>query len=161
MSRIKELIKDKESVLAFDVDGVLAILEFGEYSHFIYNDEEWDKANNDGNNYYTDEKVSKKMQAFLKEKDMDRIYVITKATSLKEFEFKKDYLNRNYNIKMENMYYVDDDTNKKDKMKIIKEKYKDLPDYKMIMIDDSVTVLSDVMNNTDFSTAHISSFLDL
>ena len=161
MSKIKELLKDKESVLAFDVDGVLALLEFGEYHHYILSDEEWDKAIGEGRNFYTDEKVSKKMQAFLKDKDMDRIYVITKASTVKEFEYKKIYLSKNYNIKPENMYYVEHNTDKKEKMKLIKEKYKDLPDCKMIMIDDTTSVLSDVMEHTNFSTAHISSFLDI
>ncbi len=161
MSKIKELLNDKESVLVFDVDGVLALLEFGEYHHYILSDEEWDKANIDGINYYTDEKVSKKMQAFLKEKNKDRVYVVTKANSLEEFENKKIFLNKNYEILMDNMFYVKKDTDKKDKMKLIKEKYKDLPDYKMVMVDDSITVLSDVMYNTSFSTAHISSFLDI
>lgn len=161
MSKIKEILNDKESVLIFDVDGVLALLEFGEYHHYILSDEGWDKANKDGNNFYTDEKVSKKMQAFLKGKNIGRIYVVTKANSIEEFEYKKEYLSRNYNIKMENMHYVKNDTDKKDKMKLIKENYKDLPDYKVVMIDDTITVLNDVMENTNFSTAHISSFLDI
>ena len=46
MSRIKELLKDNNSVLVFDVDGVLAVLEFGERNHFGLNDEEWIKHEN-------------------------------------------------------------------------------------------------------------------
>ena len=43
MNRIKELLNDEESVLVFDVDGVLAVLEFGERNHYYFSDEEWDK----------------------------------------------------------------------------------------------------------------------
>ena len=77
MSRIKELLKDGNSILVFDVDGVLALLEFGERTHYEMNDELWKQANELGVNYYTEEKVSKKMQNFLKDKNMNNIYVIT------------------------------------------------------------------------------------
>ena len=77
MSKIKELLKDKESVLVFDIDGVLALMEWGEYNHYNDNDEEWNKMCAEGINTYTENKVSKKMQDFLKNKDMNRIYVIT------------------------------------------------------------------------------------
>ena len=161
MSKIKELLNDKDSVLVFDVDGVLALMEFGEYNHYILNDEEWDRANTDGNNFYTEEKVSKKMQKFIKTRDLSRIYVITRSKTTSEFDFKKDYLNKFYGIIKSNVYFVEEDLDKKEKMKLIKEKYKDLDNHKIIMIDDTVTVLTDIMDNTPFSTAHISSFLDI
>ena len=44
MSEISKIIKDKDSILVFDVDGVLAKIEFGKYNHFI-EEEEWKKAN--------------------------------------------------------------------------------------------------------------------
>ena len=161
MSKIKELLNDKESVLVFDVDGVLALMEFGEYNHYILSDEEWDNAVTNGANFYSEEKVSKKMQDFIKTRDLNRVYVITKAKTEREIEFKKIYLNKYYNIKIDNIYYVKDDFEKKEKMKLIKDMYQELDNHKMIMIDDSVTVLSDIMDNTPFSTAHISSFLDI
>ncbi len=161
MSKIKDLLNSDESVLVFDVDGVLALMEFGEYTHYILSDEEWDIANKNGVNYYTEDKVSRKMQEFIKKKNIDRIYVITKATSEEEYEFKKDYLNKYYEINKDNVYYVKNDNEKKDRLNIIKGFYKDLEDYKIIMIDDTATVLSDIMDNTNYSTAHISSFLDI
>ena len=161
MSKIKELLNDKESVLVFDVDGVLAIMEFGENNHYILDDEEWNKANEEGHNFYTEEKVSKKIQNFLKKRSKNRIYVVTKAITTNEFEFKKLYVNKYYGILKNNVYYVKNDCEKKDKMKLIKEKHKDLDDKKIIMIDDTATVLTDIMDNTNFSTAHISSFLDI
>jgi hypothetical protein len=56
---------------------------------------------------------------------------------------------------------VGKETEKKEKLKEIKRFYKTLPDYKLIIVDDSVSILNDVMDNTKFSTVHISSFLDL
>ena len=161
MSEIKKLLQDKDSVLVFDVDGVLAVMEFGEHNHYTLDDEEWYKANISWKNFYTEEKVSKKMQDFLSKRDMKRVYVITKAASVEEFNHKKRFVNENYGINMENVYLVEKETEKKEKLREIKWIYEGLPDYKLIMVDDSVSILNDVMDNTKFSTVHISSFLDM
>ena len=41
----------------------------------------------------------------------------------------------------------------------IKSKYQVVPDKNFVMIDDTVSVLNNIMNNSNFSTVHISSFL--
>ena len=161
MSKIKKLLNSDDTVLVFDIDGVLALLEFGEYNHYYLDDDAWDKATNDGINYYDELKVSKRMQEFLKNKNMNNIYVITTSANINESEIKKEYVNKYYNIKKENVYYVLNNKNKIDKLKIIKDKYPALEDYKIVMIDDTVGVLNSIMDNTNFSTAHISSFLDI
>lgn len=161
MSRIKELLKDGNSILVFDVDGVLALLEFGERTHYEMNDELWNEANEKGINYYTEEKVSKKMQNFLKDKNMNNIYVITTVGNNNEGEFKREYVNKYYNIKKENVIYVSDNSEKTTEIIKIKEKYPNILDEQIIMIDDTTDILSDIMEHTKFSTAHISSFLDI
>lgn len=162
MGKIKELLNDKKSVLVFDIDGVLALMEFGEHNHYyMANDDEWDKIINEGVNFYTEEKVSKKMQAFLKDKDINRVYIITTSNTSKESEYKINFAKKYYNILDENIYCVNDNTKKIDIIKKIKEKYMDLDDEYIIMIDDTLSVLNDIMDNTSFSTAHISSFLDI
>lgn len=161
MSRIKELLKDEESVLVFDVDGVLAIMEWGEYNHYNDNDEEWNRLCDEGINTYTEDKVSKKMQNFLKDKDMNRIYVITTVGTDNEIEFKKNYVENYYNIPKGNVYCVEHNSHKTEELKKIKEKYPNIKDYKLVMIDDTVDILTEIMENTNFSTAHISSFLDI
>ena len=161
MSRIKELLNDNNSILVFDVDGVLALLEFGERTHYEMNDELWKQANENGINYYTKEKVSKKMQTFLKDKNMNHIYVITTVGNNNEGEFKKEYVNKYYNIKKENVIYVKENSEKTTEIIKIKEKYPNILDEQIIMIDDTTDILSDIMEKTNFSTAHISSFLDI
>jgi len=161
MSKIKELLKEKNSVLVFDVDGVLALLEFGEYNHYYMSDEDWDNFVNEDNNLYTEDKVSKKMQAFLKDKDKSKIYVITAIGVNKEGEYKKEYVSKYYGIKPENVYYVDRNNDKVSKLIEIKKKHPEIEDYKLVMIDDTPDILTDIQETTDFSTAHISSFLDI
>ncbi len=161
MSKIKELLKEKNSVLVFDVDGVLALLEFGEYNHYYMSDEDWDNFVNGDNNLYTEDKVSKKMQEFLKDKDKSKIYVITAIGVNKEGEYKKEYVSKYYGIKPENVYYVDRNNDKVSKLIEIKKKHPEIEDYKLVMIDDTPDILTDIQEHTNFSTAHISSFLDI
>ena len=161
MSKIKKLLKNENSVLVFDIDGVLALLEFGKYHHHLINDDEWNKENISGMNYYSEDKVSNKIKNFLETKDMNRIYVITTVGSNNEGEFKKEFVNKYYNIPKENVHYVDDNSKKIIELIKIKEEYPELDDYKIVMIDDTVSILNDVMEKTKFSTAHVSSFLDI
>lgn len=161
MSKIKELLKDKNSVLVFDVDGVLALLEFGEYNHYYASDEDWDKFVNEDNNLYTEDKVSKKMQDFLSDIDKERVYVITAIGVNKEGEYKKKFVEKYYGINPSNVYYVDRNNDKVSKLNKIRNKYPKINDYQLIMIDDTSDVLTEIQNNTNYSTAHISSFLDI
>ena len=160
MSKIKELLNDNESILVFDVDGVLAIMEFGEYNHFI-DEDTWNKNLGQNINVYTEDKVSKKMQKFLESKDMDRIYVITKVNDKNEINHKTSFVQKYYNIKPKNIYTVNTEKEKINEIKKIKEKYQNLEDRKIVMIDDTTEILTNIMENTKFSTVHISSFLDI
>lgn len=161
MSYIKQLLQKKESVLVFDIDGVLAVMEFGSHTHFTLSDDEWIKQCESGINYYTEELVSQKMKEFLKDKDKSRIYVITKAFNENEYIMKQDFANLYYGILKQNVFYVSENHDKATVLQQIKNNYPDLEEEKIIMIDDSVSVLNDVMEHTKCSTAHISSFLDI
>ncbi len=160
MTKINEILNDKESVLAFDMDGVLSKMEFGEYNHFAMNDEEWALACKEGENLYPKEAVIKKMQKFLKTRNMDNIYVISKVYNDKESQMKDEFLTKYYKIKKENIYYVNKNNDKLAILKEIKKKYPKLEDYRIAMVEDSVDVLNDIMRNTNYSTIHISSFID-
>ena len=160
MSKIRELLNDKESVLVFDVDGVLAVMEWGEYNHYGEDDEAWTHMYDSKSNYYTEKYVSQRMQSFLKTRDLSNVYVITKAFCENEADDKKDFLLKYYGIQKENVYYVKNNFDKSNVLVEIKKNHPNLPDNKLIMIDDTVEVLTNIMDNTPFSTAHISSFLD-
>lgn len=160
VSKIKDLLNDKDSVIAFDVDGVLALMEFGEKNHFL-DDDHWDYTLKNDINTYTEDKVSKKVKDFIDKRNIDNIYVITKINHQNEYAQKVDYCNKYYNIKKENVFFVKSDDEKATVLSKIKEKYPDLEDEKIIMVDDTANVLTDIMSKTKFSTAHISSFLDI
>ncbi len=161
MSKIKELLNDDKTVLVFDIDGVLALLEFGEYNHFgLLTDEEWNKGC-ETNNYYTEDKVSKKMQSFISKKNKNNIYIISKVNNENEVFHKKDYANKYYGILKENIYLVRKNSEKVDAINEIRSKHMDIDDYQIVMIDDTVNILTEIEEKTNYSTAHISSFLDI
>ena len=157
-SKVKELLESEKAVYCFDVDGVLALLEFGENNHYCnVSDEVW-ASNLLINNYYNDKKVNKVIQRFLKSKDMRRVYVITKVFNEVEFKQKKDFVFKNFNISPDNVFMVNDGSSKLKVMRDIHKSYCDLEDKYMNMIDDTVNILNNIMNNSSYSTVHVSSF---
>ena len=159
MSKIRELLNDPNSVLVFDVDGVLAVMEWGEYNHYGETDEAWANMQGEGIVFYTEEYAIPKMQEFLKDRDKSRIYVISKVFTDHELEDKKQFLEKCYGIKRENVFSVKSNPDKVSALNAIKEQHPELDDHHLIMIDDTTDVLTMVMDNTPFSTAHVSSFL--
>ncbi len=160
MSKIKEVLNNDKSVLVFDVDGVLAVMEWGEYNHYGEDDETWTNMYSEGTFLYTEKYVCKRMQEFLKDKDMSRIYVITKVFTEHELEDKKAFLEKYYNIPRENVFSIRKNLEKVDGLNKIRLKYDDIDDRHFAMIDDTVEILTDIMEKTNYSTIHISSFLD-
>lgn len=158
-SKIQDLLKDEKSILVFDVDGVLAPIEYGEYNHYCFDDEEWARQLERGVDFYSKVKPIKTMQKFLKDKNMDNIYVITLVMNNQEFLQKLTFLRKNYNIKEDNCYMVFKDRDKLLLLNEIKEKYPDLEDKYIVFIEDTVSNLSYVMENSNYSTVHISSFM--
>ena len=145
MSKIREILNDKNSVLVFDVDGVLAIMEWGEYNHYEQIDEAWSNMYSEGTFFYTERYVSKRMQNFLKDKDMSRIYVISKVYNEHELEDKKVFLEKYYNIDRNHVYAVKDNKEKVELLNGIKNSHPDVDDHHLVMIDDTVEVLTSVM----------------
>ncbi len=157
-SKIEEIFNDAKTIYFFDIDGVLIRLNLGEYTHYFYDDDMW-------NSYllkhdvYNDLKPIKVMQDFIKDKNKEFVYVITKVSNEEEVRQKKNFVLKNYGILPEHVLYVHNDNEKLDRMVDIKSKYQVVPDKNFVMIDDTVSVLNNIMNNSNFSTVHISSFL--
>ena len=158
-SKIQDLLKDKKSILVFDVDGVLAPIEDGGYNHYSDSDEEWSKKLETEIDFYSKVRPIKIMQDYLKDKDMERVYVITKVMHNKEFLQKQSFLKKNYNIKEDNCYMVFKDRDKLLILEEIKDNYPDLEYHYIVFVEDTVENLTYVMNNSNFSTVHITSFM--
>ena len=157
-SKIKDLFLNPNTVYIFDVDGVLAKIEYGEYNHYCYDDELWAKMILE-NDYYEKVEPIKTMQDFLKSKDLKRVYVVTKVMNDEELKQKKSFLFRNYGILSDHVYAVLSDKEKLNVIRNIQKDYQNLDDKYFVMIDDTVDVLNNIMDNSSFSTVHISSFI--
>ena len=72
---------------------------------------------------------------------MNNVYVITTVGNNNEGEFKREYVNKYYNIKKENLIYVKDNSEKTDAIINIKALNPNTPDEKIIMIDDTTDIL--------------------
>ena len=92
MSKIQELIKSDDTIMVFDVDGVLARIEYGEYNHFCVSDEVWSKIIDEGALFYTDSQAIPSMVDYIKTKNIDNIYTCSKSYSKKEDEMKIRFL---------------------------------------------------------------------
>ena len=161
MSQIKRLLQESDIVRVFDVDGVLALQEWGEYNHFDLSDEEWAIMANEKKHFYGPHLVSKKMQNYLSDKDKDRTFVISKAYTDNEDESKVFFCTEYYGIPEDHIFFVRSDREKVEVFKKIIALFPELPKHKFVMIEDTVSILNDIKEQTGCSTVHISSFLDL
>lgn len=157
-SKINELFNNPKTIYVFDVDGVLARLELGEYNHYFYDDEKWQQALQT-HDFYEEIRPILSMQKFVKERNKDNVYVATRVYNEVEHEQKKSFLEKHYDILPSHVYLVYNNDEKLDVMQKIKESHPDLEDKYFVMIDDTVEVLNHIMENSSFSTVHISSFL--
>lgn len=158
MSKIQELFENKDTVYFVDVDGVLVRMAFGEYNHYTASDDEWAIAIQ-SHDFYEEMDPVLTMQEFFKDKDMSRVYIVTKVMNETEKQQKISFLDKNYHVLKDHVYEVYKNTDKLGVMKKVQEMYPELDSKYFVMIDDSVEVLTYIMSNSSFSTVHISSFL--
>lgn len=158
MSKIKELFEDDKTIYVFDVDGVLCKIEFGDYNHYAFSDEKWaEEIIKD--NLYLNEKPIKVMQEFINQLNINNVYVVTKVMNKEEYLDKIEFLNKYYHILKEHIYSTYSKEDKLNKLNEIKKNYPNIDDKYIVMIDDDVDVLNNIMDNSNYSTVHISSFL--
>lgn len=164
MSKIIENLKKEEKVIVFDFDGVLGSYEYTDMNHAIdMPDEEWDEYVEKFNPLEDSSKIRpfKTLQKFLKEKDMSRVYVCSVAGGKAEESAKMKFAMNHYNIPKENIFFVPDKTKKLDFLKYLhEEKYPELKESDIAMVEDTVKTLNQIFNNSDFMTVHVTSFMD-
>lgn len=144
-------------IVVFDVDGVLAPYEFGILSHSM-SDEEWNAIVKNGSNPYDRISASRKMKKFISEKDIKKVYVCSKCT-VEEEDGKRKFVQENYGILPENIFFVRE---QKDKIKVLKhiEEIENVCDQNIAIIEDTVKTLDEIRKNGNYITVHVSSFVD-
>ena len=151
----KQLIeKIKKGIVVFDIDGVLAAYEFGENCHYASIWHEAFKSETD--NPYCQINPLPKLQQFIQEMDPKDVYVCSVASSF-EIDAKGGFVTRNYNIRKENILFVEEKSKKIEVLKKIKE---ERSGKQIAIVDDTVKTLDQIFNQGGFLTIHISSFFD-
>ncbi len=162
------LINDPKAVIFLDIDGTLTAYECGERNHNACPDEEWESYLNENNPYETLQPL-KTMQRWLQEKTnndkkiSERIFVCTVVSGEREIEVKRNFIKRHFSqIPQNHVMYV---YHQKDKILILKEVhnclFRDLDPKYIVMIDDTAAVLTEIQNRSEYTTVHISSFVDI
>ena len=156
---LKDLIYDPESVLVFDIDGVLAAYEYGALNHNACPDDDWDNYVLN-NNVYETARPPKVFQELIAEKPAERIFTLS-AAGQNEMDLKKRFVCENYpSIPQRNIWFVENKMEKAEKLELISFIFPTLDYKKIVMIDDTIKVLTHIQDNTQFSTIHVSSFLE-
>lgn len=158
-SEIMDIMKSPQAVLVFDVDGVLAAFEYGSHNHNVCLDSEWEEYIKTHNVYATARPL-KTIQKFLESYGTEeRTFVCTRDYDEGKQQ-KIEFVTKNYAIPKEHIYAVLDNKEKLAVMNHIHHKYFPNLDPKyMVMVDDTAEVLTNIQEHSEYSTAHISSFL--
>lgn len=159
MNKIIERIlsENPNAIFVFDVDGVLASYEYGDYNHG-WPEDVWENLVNKGDPYqYV--RPFKVMQDFIN-RYRDRCYVCSKTSCPNETNQKQNFVYRHYGIEHSRQYYVQTTD---DKLTILARIFRDNPntDAKyIVMIEDTVKTLDYIFERSKFATVHVSSFFE-
>lgn len=156
---IDQIIKDKNTVFVFDVDGTLTKLKYGTRTHEIKNFDRWVNYEEKVKIYGSEIEPIKTFQKFIAKRDKDKIFVCSKTQTEEEENLKVQYLMLHYGIDPDNIYYVKTDEEKLEVMKEI-QKRTGIDDERLVLVEDSLVSLKNVMFNSNYSTIHISYFLE-
>lgn len=154
---VLQYIAFSEVIIVFDVDGVLAPYEFDILNHSMP-DEKWDEMIKNGENPYDRIDASPKMQELILCKDIKKVYVCSKCTDEEE-KVKREFVQKNYGIVPENIFFVREQDEKINVLEHIK-KIEDVAEQQIATIEDTVKTLDAIRKSGDYITVHISSFVD-
>lgn len=159
VSKIWDILDADDSIIVFDIDGVLAAYEYGMYNHNACKECEWNDYIKHHNSYENARPLSI-LQSFIAKKGKDKVFVCSVASE-NERNPKIDFVVNNYKIEKTHIYFVDAKNEKLNTLHQIHHLYApDLPDFKIIMVDDTIEVLTHIQDNSNYSTVHISSFME-
>lgn len=157
MNTLMGYLLQTDTVIFFDVDGVLAPYEFGANKHCI-DDEEWDRKMTAGEDMYSTVSPIRLFQNFIERKGTENVYVCSKA-STEEWDSKLKFCYDGYGIPKDHIIRT---SSKPEKVEVLKNfaKKHNIPENKIAMVEDTTETLDMIFNNTDCATVHVSSFLD-
>lgn len=157
MSQILDYLLEPETAVVFDIDGVLAVYEFGELCHSACPDDEWESYVRTHDPYATSRPV-RQIQRFVREKGPERVWACSQASEF-EAKGKRDFVLRNYDIAPDHVAIVPDKAAKVDFLRQLARGL-GVEERRVALVEDTVKTLDLVCASSDCTTVHVSSFFD-
>lgn len=155
MNKRLSYLLEKETMVVFDIDGVLAAYEFGELKHNACKDEEWEQFVVD-NKPYDKAKAIPQIKSFIEDKGTKEVYVCSVAAPFEE-ENKRAFVMREYNIARDHIVFVREKEQKIDFLyKLAGKKGKE--ERRVALVEDTTSILNRIYEVSDFCTIHVSTF---
>ena len=149
------LAENPESIFVFDVDGVLASYEYGDYNHG-YPEYVWENLVMKGDPYQ-EARSFKIMQEFIS-RHLENCYIASVCCNENEMWMKRDFIERHYHIDESHMYFTDSKEEKLEVLDDIQLNHPELESKYICIIEDTVDTLNYIQEYSEFSTVHVSSF---
>lgn len=154
MSKLVDYLLEPQTAVVFDIDGVLAVYEFGELSHSACPDGDWEAYVRAHDPYASSRPVAQ-IQEFIRQKGPARTYACSVAADY-EAAGKRDFVLANYAIEPDHVRMV---SAKAKKIAFLDEVAQalSLPRRRVALVEDTVATL-DLACERGFTTVHVSSF---
>ena len=147
---IEEILKNKNTIYVFDVDGTLTDFNYAARSFW---NPTIDPVSYDG------VRPLKTMQKLISSLDKDKVFICSRATLKGEPEAKAKFLLENFDLRLDHIYFVRENIEKIDVLKNIQD-ITQVEDELILLIEDSTDVLYNVLVNTNYSNMHVSYFIE-
>lgn len=147
---LEQILKNKDTVYIFDIDGTL--------TDFNYDTRAFSEQVESPTDYKRVRPL-KTLQEFISKLNIDNVYTCSRSIFPEERRSKSEFLLENYQIKPENIFYVE---HNKDKISVIKKVWEKtgIDSELVLVVEDNPSILDHITLETNFSNMHISYFID-
>lgn len=157
MTKLMEYLLDPRTAVVFDIDGVLAVYEFGDLCHSACPDEDWEDYVRTHDPYASSRPVPQ-IQRFVRDKGTGRVWACSQASDV-EAPGKRAFVTRCYGLAPSHVVTV---AQKAEKVEFLRQLAGELgvPESRVALVEDTVKTLDLVDQETGCVTVHVSSFFD-
>lgn len=157
MTKLMEYLLEPQTAVVFDIDGVLAVYEFGELSHSACPDEDWEDYVRTHDPYASSRPVPQ-IKRFIKDKGESRVWACSQASDV-EAPGKRAFVTRCYGLVPSHVITVAQKAEKVEFLRRLAQELK-VPERRVAIVEDTVKTLDLVNRETNCVTVHVSSFFD-
>ncbi len=154
MARAVEFLMQEDTIVAFDIDGVLAPYEFTPRCHSVIDDDEWFELVRTGDPYGKLPPVQL-IQRMIAQKGADDVYVVS-VSSPEEYLGKQRFVTANYAVDPSHIRFVPSKDQKLCALRQIAAE-RGVEEAQVAIVEDTVKTLDVIARASSFATIHVSS----